>query len=307
MSRLDVTKTYKLFVGGAFPRSESGRSWAIAGRGGDVFAHLCLASRKDLRDAVEIARNAQTKWASATAYNRGQVLYRLAEMLEGKRAELVTTLHAVRSGASEAKSPVKARKRATEQALSPEREVSLAIDRVVHYAGWCDKYSQLLGCHNPVSGQFYNFTVPEATGVVVVVAPDAAPLLGLLSLMLPVLVPGNAAIVLPSEVNPVASMVLAEALATSDMPGGTANILTGKRAELLSFVTSHREIDGVLASCAPSEAAQLREGSAENLKRVCIVEDSLLPAGEWASDAAQGLAWIKPCCEFKTIWHPAIA
>ncbi len=311
MSRLDVTKTYKLFLGGAFPRSESGRSWAIHNKSGEVHAHLCLASRKDLRDAVEIARAAQPKWAGATAFNRGQVLYRLAEMMQGKRQELEAALSDVGVVAASKQpkptKPAKATGKSSLAKLTPEREVSLAIDRVVHYAGWCDKYSQLLGCHNPVAGHFYNFTVPEATGVVVVVCPDAAPLLGLLSLLLPALVPGNAAIVLPSESNPVASMVLAEALATSDLPAGTANILTGKRAELLPFVTSHRDIDAVLASVPAPDAALLREGSAENLKRVCIVHDSLLPDGNWASDAAQGLAWIKPCCELKTIWHPALA
>jgi acyl-CoA reductase-like NAD-dependent aldehyde dehydrogenase len=304
MSRLDVTKTYKLFMSGAFPRSESGRSWVINDGSDAVYAHLCLASRKDLRDAVEAARAAQAKWSGATAYNRGQVLYRLAEMMEGKRDELVGVLRDVASTSAVTRS---AKKSNAKNTLTPEREVALAIDRVVHYAGWCDKYSQMLGCHNPVSGHFYNFTVPEATGVVVVVCPDAAPLLGLLSLTLPALVPGNAAIVIPSEANPVASMVLAEALATSDLPAGTANILTGKRAELLPFVASHRDVDAVFADVDATHTACLREGTAENLKRVCIASDALLPKGDWASDQAQGLAWIKACCELKTIWHPAIA
>lgn len=313
MARLDITKTYKLFVGGAFPRSESGRSWPVAGTDGEVYAHLCLASRKDLRDAVEVARAAQGKWANATAYNRGQVLYRLAEMMEGKRDELVAALHDVASAKQDAKLAQKktaAKTRTTKaavKALSAKDEVSLSIDRVVHYAGWCDKYSQLLGCHNPVAGQFYNFTVPEATGVVVVVCPESAPLLGLVSSLMPVLVPGNAAIVIPSEANPVASMVLAEGIATSDLPAGVANILTGKRSELLPFVASHRDIDAVLASVSDAETQLLREAIAENLKRVAITHDALLPSGDWSGESAQGLAWIEKCVEYKTIWHPAIA
>jgi acyl-CoA reductase-like NAD-dependent aldehyde dehydrogenase len=326
MPGIAVTKTYKLFINGAFPRSESGRSWpiagkSIAGKAGDVYAHLCLASRKDLRDTVEAARAAQAKWAGATAYNRGQVLYRLAEMMQGKQDELADAIASVpalpgaggkTSGKARGKTAGKAigKRAATAGAvkqLSPRQEVSLSIDRVVHYAGWCDKYSQLLGCHNPVAGQFYNFTLPEATGVVVVVCPDAFPLLALVSMMLPVLVPGNAAIVVPSEANPVVSMVLAEGLATSDLPAGVANILTGKRSELLPHIASHREIDGVLASATGSDAQMLREGIAENLKRVTIVEDRLLRDGQFADAGAQGLAWIEKGVEFKTIWHPAIA
>jgi acyl-CoA reductase-like NAD-dependent aldehyde dehydrogenase len=308
MARLDVTKTYKLFVNGAFPRSESGRSWPIAGVDGETYAHLCLASRKDLRDAVEAAKPAQAKWASATAYNRGQVLYRLAEMMEGKRDELAAAIASVQATPA-SKKPAR-EKTNKAKSLSSEAEVAMAIDRVVYYAGWCDKYSQLLGCHNPVSGHFYNFTVPEATGLVVVVCPDALPLLGLISMLMPVLVPGNAAIVIPSEANPVASMVLAEGLATSDLPAGVANILTGKRSELLPQITSHRDIDAVFASFSASSASDvqlLREGVAENLKRVTIAEDSLLAKVSLQSEGAQGLAWIEKFVEYKTIWHPAMA
>lgn len=290
--RLDVLKTYKLYINGQFPRTESGRSWPVAGAKGSVVAHLCLASRKDLREAVEAARAAQPRWAGASAYNRGQVLYRVAEMMEGKRDEL--------AGAIAAVGP--AGRRAARGVLTPRAEVAAAIDLAVHYAGWADKYAQVLGCHNPAAGPYYNFTVPEPTGVVGVIAPDASALLGLLALLLPVVMTGNAAVALASNHNPIPSMVLAEVLATSDVPAGVVNILTGKREELLPHVATHRDIDAVHAACDDQrESALLREGAAENLKRV-VVRDA---GTSRLARGPAGPADFSPFVEFKTIWHPS--
>jgi acyl-CoA reductase-like NAD-dependent aldehyde dehydrogenase len=320
MTRIQVSKTYKLFINGAFPRTESGRSWPIAGKSGETFAHLCLASRKDLRDAVEAARAAQSKWQAATAYNRGQILYRMAEMMEGKRDELAEAISAVAHGplaqarATSAKrtasrsartsSPTSKLSLSVSSSLSPAAEVAASIDRLVYYAGWCDKYAQILGCHNPVAGPYYNFTIPEATGVVGVIAPDQLPLLGLISLLAPALVPGNSTVVIASNTNPVPAAVLGEVFATSDLPAGIVNILTGKRDELLSHLAPHRDVDAVVAAgMSPAEAQQLREGVAENLKRVQIHDLAAIAPGE----QGHSLEHIRPTVEFKTIWHPALA
>lgn len=286
--RITVLKTYKLFIDGKFPRSESGRSMEVRSRDGDV--HLCRASRKDLRDAVEAARRAQPGWAKATAYLRGQILYRIAEMLEGKRGELAAAIAA--TGA-------KGRK-----AITPADEVTLAVDRLVHYAGWADKYAQVLGCNNPVSGPFYNFTVPEPAGVVAAVCPDERPLLGLVSAVAPAVVSGNAVVAIASSTNPIPAAIFAEACATGDVPGGVINVLTGDRAELLPFVASHRDIDGVIAvNLTPAEGGVLRKGVAENLKRVSIHEGIDLSN----KDACEHPWWIEPLVEMKTMWHPASA
>jgi acyl-CoA reductase-like NAD-dependent aldehyde dehydrogenase len=311
MTRIEVSKTYKLFVNGAFPRTESGRSWPIAGKSGDTFAHLCLASRKDLRDAVEAGRAAQPKWQAATAYNRGQILYRMAEMMEGKRDELAQAISAAANGAFAQAKTTRTKRPAPKTSslrlsvspsLPPAAEVSAAIDRLVYYAGWCDKYAQVLGCHNPVAGPYYNFTVPEATGVLGVVAPDQFPLLGLISLLAPALVPGNTAVVIASNTNPVPAAVLGEVFATSDLPAGVVNILTGKRDELLPHLAPHRDIDAIFAA-GLGEAQLLREGVAENLKRVQILDLAAIAAG----DHGQSLEHIRAGAEFKTIWHPALA
>ncbi|MFO0857973.1 MAG: aldehyde dehydrogenase family protein [Phycisphaerales bacterium] len=317
MTRIQVTKTYKLFINGAFPRTESGRSWPITTPSGETYAHLCLASRKDLRDAVEAARAAQPKWQAATAYNRGQILYRMAEMMEGKRDELAEAIAfnepPARAGAKNKKSPAIRRtsslRLSISSSLSPSAEVCAAIDRLVYYAGWCDKFAQVVGCNNPVAGPYYNFTVPEPTGVVAILAPDEAPLLGLISLLAPALVPGNATIVVASNKNPVPAAVLGEVFATSDLPAGIVNILTAKRDELMPHLAPHRDIDAITAaSLNTTESQQLREGVAENLKRVCIADDTLKSREvAWQDERAQGLEWIKPTLEFKTIWHPALA
>lgn len=292
-ARLDVLKTYKLFIDGKFPRSESGRSTVVTSPKGKVLAHVCRASRKDLRDAVEAARKAQAGWQASTAYLRGQILYRIAEMMEGKRDELARAIDAV-GGAGRAKG---------------RREVDAAIDRTVHYAGWADKVSQVLGCHNSVAGPYYNFTFAEPTGVVAVVAPEEAPLLGLLSLMVPALVPGNSVVVLASAANPLPAAVLGEAMQTGDVPGGVVNILTGERAELLAHIASHRDIDAIIAGdTSPAEAATLRGGAAENVKRVVIHGDGSPRGGrtDWFDDGAcQSPWWIESLTEMKTVWHPS--
>jgi acyl-CoA reductase-like NAD-dependent aldehyde dehydrogenase len=292
--RLEVDKTYKLFIGGAFPRSESGRSLPVHDAKRRVFAHISHASRKDLRDAVEAARKALPAWSGATAYNRGQVLYRLAEMMEGKRAELEEAISAV---------PAKAKTRSkAAPGLPARREVELAIDRLVSFAGWADKYAQVLGCNNPVAGPFYNFTTPEPTGVVAVVAPDEAPLLALISLIAPALCAGNTVVAVASDTNPLPAAILAEACATSDLPAGVVNLLTGQHAELIPHIAGHRDIDAVhAANLDPAQTAALRAGAAENVKRVTTRE-----VADW-TDAAECTSpwWIEPLVELKTVWHPS--
>jgi acyl-CoA reductase-like NAD-dependent aldehyde dehydrogenase len=299
--RLEVLKTYKLFIGGAFPRSESGRTVVFKG-GGKAIAHVSHASRKDLRDAVEAARKAVTGWSNATAYNRGQVIYRMAEMLEGKRAEFAELIAAGPAGGGAAKAKGSGNKQPARAAMSPAKEVDAAIDRLVCFGGWADKYAQVLGCNNPVSGPFYNFTVPEPTGVVGVIAPDEAPLLSLVSLIAPVICAGNTVVALASEKNPLPGAVLGEVCATSDVPAGVVNILTGLRAELLPHFSSHRDIDALhAAGVAGAEAKLLREGAAENVKRVTVRGKV-----DWLDEAeCQSPWWIEPFVEMKTIWHPS--
>jgi acyl-CoA reductase-like NAD-dependent aldehyde dehydrogenase len=277
--RIPIIKTYKLAIGGKFPRSESGRSIEVNDASQNLVAHVCRASRKDLRNAVETATKAQGAWANATAYLRGQVLYRLGEMMEGKRLELA---EAIGEGG--------------------ENEVNAAIDRVVHFAGWTDKYAQVMGGTNPVAGPYHNFTIPFAMGVVGVIAPDEPSLLGLISLMLPVIASGNACVVLASEKNPVPAMILGEALATSDLPGGVVNLLSGYRDELVEHFNSHRGLIGIHAAGISDEhRTLLRLGSADNLKRV-TVRDGV----DWFDDSAcERPDWIDPFIEFKTIWHPS--
>lgn len=296
-ARLEVTKTYKLFIGGQFPRSESGRSIEVRGPGHAAVAHVSRASRKDLRDAVEAARAGQGKWAAATAYNRAQVLYRMAEMLEGKRDEFVQALTATRSRRA---SSVKRSKKAGQ---SPDAQVAASIDRLVSFAGWADKFAHVLGCQNPVSGPFYNFTTPEATGVVGVIAPDEPALLALVSLMAPVLCSGNAVVALGSATDPIVPAILGEVCATSDVPPGVVNILTGRREELVPHFASHRELDAIHAAGLEEEhATTLRKGVAENLKRVRIQEGRI----DWYDrDACHGPWWIEPFVEMKTVWHPS--
>lgn len=290
-TRLDVLKTYKLYIDGKFPRTESGRTMIVEGAKGKVFAHLCKASRKDLRETVEAARKAQPGWAGATAYLRGQILYRIAEMLEGKKQELVDSIDA-------------AGRRAKAKTLDAHTEVLASIDRLVCFAGWADKYAQVLGCNNPVAGPYYNFTAPEPSGVVAVIAPDEAPLLAFVSLLAPAVCAGNAVVALASETNPVPAAVLAEACATGDVPGGVINILTGVRSELLPVIAAHRDIDAIhAANLTLEETTLLKQGAAENIKRVIV---RTVP--DWLDTADAHSPWrIEPLIDFKTMWHPASA
>jgi acyl-CoA reductase-like NAD-dependent aldehyde dehydrogenase len=286
MSRLDVRKTYKLYIGGKFPRSESGRylpAKSPRGRHLDNFAH---ASRKDFRDAVAAARAAMDGWSKASAYNRGQILYRAAEMLQNRAAELIAEI-ARSTGASAGKS---------------KHEVTAAIDRLVHFAGWTDKYSQVFGSVNPVASSHFNFTTPEPTGVVVVLAPDEPSLLALVSLVAPVILSGNAAIVIASEKFPLPAATFAEILATSDLPGGVVNILTGKRAELAPHIAGHMDVNAIVDGTGPGDLrAKLQSGTATNLKR--YANHSLAPA-DWFAAKAEDPYWILDTIEFKTAWHP---
>jgi acyl-CoA reductase-like NAD-dependent aldehyde dehydrogenase len=300
--RLDVLKTYKLYIDGQFPRSESGRSMPVSDPRGKVLAHVAKASRKDLRDAVEAARRAQPGWQNATAYLRGQIMYRMAEMMEGKRAEFVAAIDGVKAGDRVGASRPGKKGPARARVLSGDVEVTAAIDRLVHYAGWADKYSQVLGCNNPVSGPFYNFTVTEPTGVVGVVASDEAPLLALVSLIAPAVCAGNTVVAASSSANPIPAAVLGEVFATSDVPAGVVNILTGDRAELIPFFAAHRDIDALHAANLSAEhAGALRAGAAENVKRV-TVRDGV----DWTDNGqCQSPWWIESFVEMKTVWHPA--
>jgi acyl-CoA reductase-like NAD-dependent aldehyde dehydrogenase len=275
--RLRVRKTYKLYIGGAFPRSESGRSYPVTARDGTVLAHAAQASRKDLRDAVVAARKAFAGWSRATAYNRGQVLYRVAEMLDGRREQFAAEVAAAGDDPS---------------------TVDTAIDRWVWYAGWADKYAQVAGASNPVAGPYFNFSLPEPTGVVGVFAPQESSLLGLVSVIAPVIVTGNAAVVVASDERPLPAISLAEVLATSDLPGGVLNILTGHVAELAPWLASHRDVNaldltGVAADARPS----LQQAAADNVKRVYLPRHD-----DWAADP--GTRRLAAFVETKTVWHP---
>jgi len=284
--RLAITKTYKLYINGAFPRSESGRSTIVRDPEWEAIGHVCHASRKDFRNAVTAARGALKGWRSRDAYNRGQILYRMGEMLEGKAEEFISPLmRALQLSKRDAKD-----------------EVSTSIDRLIAYAGWCDKYSQVLGCNNPVSGPYYNFTVPEPTGVVAIVPPDEPSLLGLVSLIAPVIASGNTVVALSSELEPITASILGEVCATSDVPAGVINLLTGMRAELIDWIAGHREVNAVhAANIEPDLRKALELGAAENVKRV-IVRDV---ENFFDDDACTSPWWIEPFVEMKTIWHPS--
>lgn len=292
--RLPIVKTHKLFIGGQYPRSESGRVIAVREPGSEAaVAYVSHGSRKDLRSAVESARGAQASWAGRDAYNRGQILYRMAEMLEGKRAEFVRALRQHAEGVA-----------VGEPMMSAEAEVSASVDRLVAFAGWADKFAQVLGCQNPVSGPYHNFTIPEPTGVVAVVCPDEPALLGMVSLMVPALVVGNALVVVASGARPVVGAVFGELSHASDVPSGVVNLLTGRAGELASWVAGHREVDAVYAANLDEALTRvLRAGAAENLKRVTVRQVADEAWGDAA--ACEGPGWIEPVVEFKTMWHPA--
>ncbi len=280
--RLAVRKTYKLYIGGVFPRSESGRSYPVTSAKGDLLAHGAQASRKDVRDAVVAARKAFGGWSTATAYNRGQILYRVAEMLEGRRAQFADEVAAAEGGS----------------AKSALTLVDDAIDRWVYYAGWADKYAQVAGSSNPVAGPYFNFSLPEPTGVVGVLAPQDSSLLGLVSVVAPVIATGNTAVVVASEQRPLPAVSLTEVLATSDLPGGVINLLTGRTAELAPSLAAHRDVNAIdLTGAATSERAALEIAASDNVKRVFIPRTTA-----WSDDP--GTKRIGAFVETKTVWHP---
>jgi acyl-CoA reductase-like NAD-dependent aldehyde dehydrogenase len=282
--RVAVRKTYKLYIGGAFPRSESGRSYAVTDSRGGFLANAALASRKDARDAVSAARKAFPGWSGATAYNRGQVLYRVAELMEGRRSQFVAEIRAAEGiGSSKA-----------------EAFVDAAVDRWVWYAGWADKIAQVRGSSNPVAGPYFNFSLPEPTGVVAVLAPRQAPLLGFVSVVAPAIVSGNTVVVLASEQHPLPAVTLSEVLATSDVPGGVVNVLTGRVAEIAPWLASHMDVNAIDLTGAPDDLRDdLAVAATDNLKRV--VEHSA--STDWA--ATPTLDRMLTYLETKTVWHPA--
>jgi len=279
LSRLDVRKTYKLYIGGKFPRSESGRSYPAVDSDGVVLARVARGSRKDLRDAVRVARGAFEAWAGRTGYNRGQILYRIAETLEDRAGTFVEQLMEVGSTKREA-----------------TLEVEESVDRMVWYAGWADKFTQIYGNLNPVSGPFFNISVPEPTGVVGVIAPEDPGLLGLVSRLAPVLVPGNTAVVLAAERAPMPAITFTEALDTSDVPGGVVNVLTGFKDELIPWLADHMDVNAIDAGGATAEQTlRIQDGAVHNVKRV------VLPEGNGPGQSPYRIAAFT---ETKTVWHP---
>ena len=282
--RVAVRKTYKLYIGGSFPRSESGRTYRVTSAQGEFLANAALASRKDVRDAVRAARAAFAGWSGATAYNRGQVLYRVAELLEGRRAQFVDEVRAA-EGASR---------------TAAQEIVNATVDRLVWYAGWSDKVAQVYGNANPVAGPYFNLTTPEPTGVVGILAPQDSSLLGLVSVVAPAIVTGNTTVVVASERAPLPAVTLTEVLATSDVPAGVVNLVTGRVAELGPWLAGHLDVNGLdLAGVAsPELAASLEAEAAENLKRVVRAGTT----SDWFADP--GLARMLAFLEAKTVWHP---
>jgi aldehyde dehydrogenase (NAD+) len=284
MSRLSITKTPKCFVGGAFIRSESGRVYEHKDSAGAFVYNIPLCTRKDLRNAVEAAAKAAPGWAKRSAYNRGQILYRIAEMLESRADELAAAISLTNPNAA------------------ASREVRAAIDRTVHYAGWTDKYESLLGSVNPVSTPHFNFTVMEPMGLIGILAPEESPLLGLLSMILPAITSGNTVIALASHGEPYPAILLGEILAVSDLPGGVVNLLTGTRADILPTMATHAHLRAVYAAANKSERTEIQQGAAEHVKRTVFLP-SEKPI-DWFADDAQGLYQIRHFLEPKTTWHP---
>jgi acyl-CoA reductase-like NAD-dependent aldehyde dehydrogenase len=288
--RIAVRKTYKLYIGGAFPRSESGRSYVVRGADGAPLANAVRGSRKDIRDAVRAARAAFPGWDARTAMNRGQILYRVAELLEARRDQFATEVSEAEGISAEA----------------ARAQVDRSVDRWVWYAGWADKIAQLLGTVNPVAASYFDFSFPEATGVVGVVAPEASSLLGLVSRLAPVLVGGNSAVVVASESRPLPAVTLAEVLATSDVPGGVVNLVTGLRRELVPTLAAHMDVNAIDAWGVPPEMiVSVEEAAIENVKRVARAPRGGGDRIDWLDDrAAQRPEWIAAFLETKTVWHP---
>ena len=281
--RLAILKTYKIYIGGQFPRTESGRYYIAVNNKKEKLANICLGSRKDFRDAVVAARNAFGGWSAKAAFNRGQILYRIAEMLEGRKAQFIDEL--MKQDATK---------------IQAEKEVNLSIDRLIYYSGWCDKYQQLYSSVNPVASSHFNFSVPEPTGVVAAIAPQNDSLLGLVSLIAPVIAGGNTVIVLASNSKPLCSVTFAEVLNSSDLPGGVVNILTGKVAELVTYFADHMDVNATVY-CEPDTASQqmIKEKSSLNVKRIVLYDKVT-----WTANEAQSPYFIMDFQEIKTTWHP---
>ena len=283
MNRIFVNKTYKLYIGGKFPRTESGRYYPLEDKKGQLIANICSSSRKYFRNAVVAARKAQNSWANASALNKGQILYRIAEMLEGRKDQFIAELKAQGTNASKAK-----------------QEVEASIDSLIYYAGWSDKYQQIFSAVNPVSSAHFNFSNPEPMGVISIIAPEEQGLLGLVSVIAPTIVGGNTAVVLASESQPLCAVSFAEVLQTSDLPAGVVNILTGQRTELLEHMASHMDVNGIIY-CG-KEVDSLKKIStlaSENVKRTLFFKKS-----DWLKDTNQSPYFIEKTQEIKTTWHP---
>lgn len=281
MERLEVLKTYKIYIGGAFPRTESGRTYPLTDKKGALLANMCLSSRKDVRNAVVAARKAFGGWSEKTAFNRGQILYRIAEMMEGRKAQLVAEL--ISMGETKA---------------AAEKEVNLAIDRAIYYSGWCDKYQAIVSSVNPVSSAHFNFTVAEPTGVVALVADEKTGLIGLISMLLPIIAGGNTVVLLASETKALTAITLAEIINSSDVPGGVVNILTGNLDELAETLSTHMDINALVVSRETASKKVMAENCISNVKRFNSVEKN------WMVAEAQSLDLISMFQEYKTTWHP---
>ncbi len=283
MTRLSINKTYKLYIGGKFPRTESGRYYTIQNKKGNFIANMCLASRKDFRNAVVVARKAQSSWASASALNKGQILYRIAEMLEGRKEQFIAEL--ILQG---------------ETNSNAQKEVETSIDRLVYYAGWSDKYQQLFSSVNPVASPHFNFSSVEPVGIVAIIAPEEQSLLGLVSQIAPAIVGGNTVIVLASENKPLTAISFAEVLNSSDVPGGVVNILTGNKNELIEHMASHMDVNSIIY-CGKSQddIKLISELASNNVKRTIFYKKT-----DWSTDNSQSPYFIEKMQEVKTTWHP---
>ena len=281
MNRVEILKTYKIYIGGAFPRTESGRYYTPVNKTGEGIGNMCLSSRKDVRNAVTAARKAFGSWSERSAFNRGQIIYRIAEMLEGRKEQFILELQKQGSTKAEA-----------------EKEVILAIDRIVYYAGWCDKYNQVLSAVNPVSSSHFNFTTCESMGIVGVLAPQTTSLIGLVSLLIPAICSGNTAVLIASEKLPLCAITFAEVLNSSDVPGGVVNILTGNTEELLSVLAAHMDVNALISESLGSLEIETAKAAVDNLKRKFTYN------ADWSSEKSQGLYYISDCLELKTTWHP---
>ena len=281
--RLSVLKTYKIYIGGQFPRTESGRYYVASNPKGEHLANMCLCSRKDVRDAIGTARGAFGGWSARAAFNRGQILYRIAEMLEGRKAQFIEEL--MLQGSSK---------------VAAEKEVDLSIDRLIYYSGWCDKYQQIFSSVNPVASSHFNFSALEPMGVVTIVAPQQSSLIGLVSVMAPVIAGGNTCVILASETKPLSAVTFAEVLNSSDLPGGVVNILTGKVSELLSHLSNHMDVNAVCFSESDASSIKMvKENAALNIKRTAFYENE-----KWMNENTQSPYFINDFQEVKTTWHP---